>query len=73
MPRFTNKKRGFTMIKRAFCAALGAGFFGFILGLALCFYDHAGRVYFAPDFVPHAVILGGIFAAVAWVGAFWEN
>lgn len=52
---------------------IGAGLFGFILGLALCFYDYAGRVYFAPDFVPHAVILGGIFAAVAWVGAFWEN
>lgn len=61
------------MIKRAICAALGAGLFGFILGLALCFYDYAGRVYFAADFVPNAVILGGIFAAVAWLAAFWEN
>jgi hypothetical protein len=61
------------MIKKAIMNTIGAGLFGFILGLALCFYDYAGRVYFAPDFVPNAVILGGIFAAVAWVSAFWEN
>lgn len=61
------------MIKKAIFNTIGAGLFGFILGLALCFYDYAGRVYFAADFMPNAAILGGIFAAVAWVAAFWDD
>ena len=61
------------MIKKAILNTIGAGLFGFILGLILCFYDYQGHIYFALDFVPNAVILGGIFAAVAWLAAFWEN
>lgn len=61
------------MIKKAIMNTIGAGLFGFILGLALCFYDYQGKIYFALDYAPNAVFLGGIFAAVAWLAAFWEN
>ena len=66
-------KKGLYMIKRAILNACGAWFCGLCVGLALCFYDYAGRVYFALDFVPNAIILAGMFAAIAWVSAFWEN
>ena len=61
------------MIKKAILNAIGAGLFGFALGLLLCFYDQGGQIYFALDFVPNAIILAGIFAIIAWVGSFWEK
>ena len=61
------------MIKKAIFNAIGAGLFGFALGLLLCFYDQGGRIYFAIDFIPNAAIFGALFGFAALLAFFWEK
>lgn len=61
------------MIKNAIINTLAAWFCGCCIGLLLCFYDYNGQIYFAVDFVPNAIIFGGICAVVAWVYSICGN